>query len=95
MQKQQHIPTLTDTISLPFITEFAIAPGRKCIAYVVRAADWMANEYVLTCFVHDIDQNDTVKKSSYFRSHLRKDNCAAEKNKILKSINSPTGKITL
>lgn len=61
MQKQQHIPTLTDTISLPFITEFAIAPGGKCIAYVVRVADWMANEYVLTCFVHDIDQNDTRK----------------------------------
>ncbi|MXV75583.1 S9 family peptidase [Candidatus Poribacteria bacterium] len=63
MQKQQHIPTITDTISLPFITEIAIAPGGKCVAYVVRTADWTTDEYVRTCFVHDIDQNDTRKIS--------------------------------
>ena len=61
MNKQQHIPTITDTISLPFITEIAIAAGGKCIAYVVRTADWRTNEYVLTCFVHNIDHNDTRK----------------------------------
>lgn len=61
MNKQQHIPTITDTISLPFITEIAIAPDGKHVAYVVRTADWTTNEYVLTCFVHDINQNDTRK----------------------------------
>ena len=61
MNKQQHISTITDTISLPFITEIAISPGGKCIAYIVRTADWRTNEYVLTCFVHNIDYNDTRK----------------------------------
>ena len=59
MKKQQHSPTITDTISLPFITEVAIAPGGRYVAYVVQTADWVENKYVLTCFVHDLDQNDT------------------------------------
>ena len=61
MNKQQHIPTITDMISLPFITEFAIAPNGKRVAYVVRTADWERNTYVRTCFVHSMDQNDTQK----------------------------------
>lgn len=61
MKNQQYIPTITDTISLPFITEIAITPNGKCIAYVVRTADWKANKYVLTCYVHNIDQNGTRK----------------------------------
>ena len=61
MQKPQHIPTITDTISLPFITELVIAPDGKRVAYVVRTADWTVNKYVLTCFVHDINHNDTWK----------------------------------
>ena len=61
MKKQQHTPTITDTISVPFITDIAIAPDGKCVAYVVRTADWKANRYVLTCFVHNIDQGDTLK----------------------------------
>ena len=59
MKKQQHIPTITDMISLPFITEFAIAPNGKRVAYVVRTADWERNTYVRTCFLHSIDQNAT------------------------------------
>ena len=61
MKNQQYIPTITDTISLPFITEIAITPNGKCVAYVVRTADWRANKYVLTCYVHNIDQNGTRK----------------------------------
>ncbi len=61
MKKQQHTPTITDMISLPFITEISVAPDGKRVAYVVRTADWKANEYVLTCYVYDVDQNDTRK----------------------------------
>ena len=61
MRKQQHTPTITDTISLPFITEISVAPDGKRVAYVARTADWKANRYVLTCYVHNIDQNDTRK----------------------------------
>lgn len=61
MKNQQDIPTITDMISLPFVTEIAITPNGKCVAYVVRTADWRANKYVLTCYVHNIDQNDTRK----------------------------------
>ena len=61
MNKQRHISTITDTISLPFITELAIAPDGKRVAYVVRTADWERNTYVRTCFVHCMDQNDTQK----------------------------------
>ena len=61
MKKQQHTPTITDTISVPFITDIAIAPDGKCVAYVVRTADWKSNAYVLTSFVHNIDQGSTRK----------------------------------
>jgi len=61
MRNQQYIPTITDTISLPFITEIAITLNGKCVAYVVRTADWKASKYVLTCYVHNIDQNGTRK----------------------------------
>lgn len=74
MQKQQHIPTITDTISLPFITEIAIAPDGKHVAYVVRTADWTVNEYVLTCFVHDINHNDPRKIADNVRGPRWLDN---------------------
>lgn len=61
MKKQQYTPTITDTISLPFITDIAIAPNGKCVAYVMRTADWKANRYIQTCYVHNIDQSDTWK----------------------------------
>ena len=61
MNNQQRIPTITDMISLPFVTEIAITPNGKCVAYVVRTADWRANKYVLTCYVHNMDGNDTWK----------------------------------
>ena len=61
MKVHRHSPTITDTISLPFITEVAIAPGGEYIAYVVRTADWAENRYVLTCFLHNIDRNETQK----------------------------------
>ena len=61
MKNQQRIPTITDMISLPFVTEIAITPNGKCVAYVVRTANWRANKYVLTCYVHNIDQNGTRK----------------------------------
>ena len=59
MKVHRHTPTITDTISLPFITEVAIAPGDKYVAYVVRTTDWVENKYLLTCFLYDIDRNDT------------------------------------
>ena len=61
MKKQQHTPTITDVISLSFITEISVAPDGKRVAYVVRTADWKANKYALTCYVHNIDQDDTRK----------------------------------
>ena len=61
MRVHRHAPTITDTISFPFITEVAIAPGGEYVAYVVRTADWEKNKYVLTCFLHSIDRNDTQK----------------------------------
>ena len=61
MRVHRHVPTITDTISFPFITEVAIAPGGEHVAYVVRTADWEKDKYVLTCFLHDIDRNDTRK----------------------------------
>ena len=61
MKTHRHVPTITDTISLPFITEVAISPGDAYVAYVVRTADWEANEYVLTCFIHNVHRNDTRK----------------------------------
>lgn len=61
MKTHRHVPTITDTISLPFIVEVAISPGDAYVAYVVRTADWEANEYVLTCFLHNINRNDTRK----------------------------------
>lgn len=61
MKVHQHVPTITDTISFPFITEVAIAPGGEYVAYVVRTADWIENRYVLTCFLYNIDRNDTRK----------------------------------
>lgn len=61
MTNQQYIPTITDMISLPFVPEIAITPNGKCVAYVVRTTDWRANKYVLTCYVHNIDQNGTRK----------------------------------
>ncbi len=61
MKNQQRIPTITDMISLPFVTEIAVTPNGKRVAYVIRTADWRANKYVLTCYVHNIDENDTRK----------------------------------
>ena len=61
MKVHRHVPTITDTISLPFIVEVAISPGGEYVAYVVRTADWGANEYVLTCFLHNLHRNDTRK----------------------------------
>lgn len=61
MNVHRHVPTITDTISLPFIAEVAISPGGEYVAYVVRTADWVANKYVLTCFLHHIDRNNTRK----------------------------------
>lgn len=61
MRNQHRIHTITDTISLPFITEIAVSPNGKCVAYILRTVDWAANRYVLTCFIHDIVQNSTRK----------------------------------
>lgn len=61
MKTHRHVPTITDTISLPFIAEVAISPEGEYVAYVVRTADWEANEYVLTCFLHNIHRNDTQR----------------------------------
>ena len=61
MKTYRVVPTITDTISLPFIVEVAISPGGEHVAYVVRTADWEANEYVLTCFLHNVHRNDTRK----------------------------------
>ena len=61
MKNQQRIPTITDMISLPFVTEIAVTPNGKRVAYVIRTADWKANKYVLTCYVHNMDGNDTWK----------------------------------
>ena len=61
MKRHRHVPTITDTISLPFIAEVAISPGGEYVAYVVRTADWAENRYVLTCFLHNISRNDTRK----------------------------------
>ncbi|MCE2396829.1 S9 family peptidase [Candidatus Poribacteria bacterium] len=61
MKVHRHTPTITDTISFPFITEVAIAPGGEYVAYVVRTTDWKKNRYVLTCFLYNIDRNETRK----------------------------------
>ena len=61
MKTHRHVPTITDTISLLFITEVAISPGGEYVAYVVRTADWGTNEYVLTCFLHNVHRNNTRK----------------------------------
>lgn len=61
MKMYRQTPTITDTISLPFITEVAIAPGGENVAYAVRTTDWVKNKYLLTCFLHNIDRNDTRK----------------------------------
>ncbi len=61
MRVHRHVPTITDTISFPFITEVAIAPGGEHVAYVMRTADWEKDKYVLTCFLHNTDRNDTRK----------------------------------
>ena len=61
MKRHRHVPTITDTISLPFIVEVAISPAGEYVASVVKTADWTENKYVLTCFLHNIDRNDTRK----------------------------------
>ena len=61
MKVHRQKPTITDTISLPFITEVAISPEGEYVAYVVRTTNWEENKYLLTCFLYSIDRNDTRK----------------------------------
>jgi poly(3-hydroxybutyrate) depolymerase len=64
MTYKQHVPTIKDMVSSPYVCELAISPDGGQVAYIARTADWEKNRYCLTCFIYNCETGCTYQVAS-------------------------------
>ncbi len=58
-------PTITDMISLEFVSHAKISPSGDKIAYCIRNTNWKRDAYESECFIFDIEKNKTFQLTRY------------------------------
>ncbi len=58
-------PTITDMISLEFVSHAKISPKGDKIAYCIRKTNWTKDRYENDCFIFDVEKNKTFQLTRY------------------------------